>query len=314
MTTFNAGDRVRIKDEPLTNMEGVSLDEIFDHWRGQEAIVIRGRDFQGDLFISFDGTRQYIAEDHVEPIRHGFKVGDHAVFTQAYAFFEAGEEVIIVSPLDQDNEYLVRRPSDPDSGQYVPSYVLRPLSETPVEFKQGDLVTIADTDLYYTETSGQRYPLDNLYRGQTARIVSHEVDSVGDICVDLLDSMQRVVLNASLLTHLEPEVEKTPDIQVGTRIKAENKESGRSTIGTVTHSEGQLLVVNGMSVSHLTDDITVDNSEPIEQGDIVSFTHHGRTFRGIVRWEAKEIVYENDETKFLDFVSVTEVEDIRKIA
>lgn len=76
MTKFKVGDKVRIKDEVLTNYEGESL---LQDWRGKERVV-EGIGGARDYWLEEEGAsslawRALLNEKHLEPIEE-FSVGD----------------------------------------------------------------------------------------------------------------------------------------------------------------------------------------------------------------------------------------------
>ena len=187
MTKFKAGDKVRVKDEVLTNEEG---DSMWQSWRGTEAVVVRaGVGVGNDFWVKEVGAEDLsisalLNEKHLERFDE-FKVGDWVFIKDEPLIFSEGmysshrlpdrgtwAEVYYEYP---DGDLHVRN----DSRDELRLVHKRHVTSNP--FSVGDRVVVADDN---TWGSGDEQTPAVTEEMQSSPFVTHQPDEDGDIRVN----------------------------------------------------------------------------------------------------------------------------------
>ena len=147
MTKFQVGDKVRIKDEALTNDDGYSM---WQSWRGTAVVVVRaGVGVGNDFWVKKVGAEDLsisalLNEKHLEPIEE-FSEGDW-VFVKD----EPLTKVAGYGDFPERGEWYkvhhVYRDGDVHLGEWGDLRLVHNCHLTHNPFKEGDHVTISDVN------------------------------------------------------------------------------------------------------------------------------------------------------------------------
>ena len=180
MTKFKVGDKVRIKDEVLTNYQGESL---LQDWRGKERVVdeIGGA---RDYWLAEEGAsslawRALLDGKHLELIET-FKEGDW-VFVKDEPLTKVADYGDFPERGEWYEVHHVYRDGDVHLGEWGTLRLVHKRHLTHNPFKVGDRVVVADDNTCGFED--EQIPAVTAEM-QSSPFVTHQPDGIGDIRVN----------------------------------------------------------------------------------------------------------------------------------